>query len=220
METTAVENGADDVRDATRSPRRSAVDELIEATWVVAAQPGTVDPSVRDILEYSGLSTKALYRNFQSKDELLLLALDRGASVLVQYLEEAMDRAADPLSKVGVWIEEYVRSQTMPLSSGAKSPPWALVSGRFAAAFPEQLDSYQSRITAPLERAIESAVADGSGWSPDPSGDARLIFGYSTRAVRTHLIDKSTPSSESLSRLVDFAHRALGSGVRHEVPPA
>jgi hypothetical protein len=87
-----------------------------------------------------------------------------------------------------------------------------LLPGRFAAAFPAQLDSYQSRITAPLEQAIESAVADGSGRSPDPAGDARLIFGYSTRAVRTHLIDKSVPSPESLASLVDFAHRALSPG--------
>ncbi len=173
--------------------------------------PGNVDPSVRDILEYSGLSTKALYRNFESKDELLLLALDRGASVLVQHLEDGMATVEEPLSKIGVWIEAYVRSQTMPLSPGAQSPPWALLSGRFALTFPAQIDSYQGRIMAPLEQAIESAVADGSGWSPDPSGDARLIFGYSTRAVRTHLIDRSIPTSESLSPLIGFALRALGS---------
>jgi AcrR family transcriptional regulator len=215
MEDSAVKSSVNDVGEPTGRGRRSAVDELIEATWKVAAKPGSVDPSVRDILEYSGLSTKALYRNFQSKDELLMLALDRGASVLVEHLEDGMAKAADPLSKVGIWIEEYVRSQTMAVSPNAKSPPWALLSGRFAAAFPEQLDSYQSRITAPLERAIESAVADGSGWSPDPSGDARLIFGYSTRAVRSHLLDQSIPSSESLSQLVDFARRALSPGLPH-----
>jgi AcrR family transcriptional regulator len=213
MESTAVKSSVSDVREARRSRRGSAVDELVEATWKVAARPGNVDPSVRDILEYSGLSTKALYRNFQSKDELLILALDRCASVLVQHLEDGMAIAGDPLSKVGVWIVQYVRSQTVPLPPGAKCPPWALLSGRFAASFPEQLDRYQSRIVAPLERAIESAVADGSGWSPDPPGEARLIFGYSTRAVRTHLIDKSIPTPESLSLLVDFAHRALSSGI-------
>ncbi len=189
----------------------SDVDLLIEATWMVAAQSGNIEPSVRDILQYAGLSTKAFYRHFKSKDELLLVALDKGAAVLVDYLEHRMADKPDPMAKIASWIEGCMR-QTVNPSAARRSLPWTLGFGRIAIAFPEEFDRNQSSIMAPLQREIERAVADGTGRSPDPSRDARLIFGYTMYTVRTHFINNSVPNAAAIFHLVDFAHRALGAG--------
>ncbi len=189
----------------------SEVDLLIEATWMVAAQSGNIEPSVRDILQYAGLSTKAFYRHFKSKDELLLVALDRGAAVLVEYLEHRMAERPEPLSRIAAWIEGCMR-QTVNPSAARRSLPWTLGFGRIATAFPEEFDRNQASIMAPLQREIEGAVADGTGCSPDPARDARLIFGYTMYTVRTHFINSSVPSAEAMFHLVDFAHRSLGAG--------
>lgn len=187
---------------------------LVQATWAVAARTGSIEPSVRDILQHAGLSTKAFYRHFRSKDELLLVSLDNAALLLVEYLEHRMSAVPDPLSKVGAWIEGCMRQAVNP-SAARRSLPWSLGFGRIASLFPEQFDRNQATIMAPLQREIENAVADGSGRSPDPARDARIIFGYTMYTVRSHLINKTIPDPTAMFQLVDFSHRALGSGSKH-----
>ncbi len=182
---------------------------LISATLAVAARRGTIEPSVREILEEAGLSTKAFYRHFRSKDDLLLVTLEEGCRILAEYLEHRMSTASHPLDKVGAWIDGFVRQAVNP-SAARRTLPWTLGAGRLAAAYPEEFDQNQARVTAPLQREIAEAVNDGSGRSPDPGRDARLIYGYTMDAVRYSLINDTVPSARSVRHLIDFAHRALG----------
>jgi AcrR family transcriptional regulator len=184
------------------------VDLLIESTWAVTAQSGTVEPSVRDILENAGLSTKAFYRNFRSKDELLLAAFERGAVVLVDYLDHRMADLPDPLARIGAWVEGCMRQTVNPVAS-RRAHPWAVEFGRIAMTYPDQFNRYQARITAPLQAEIERAVDLGLCRSPDPAHDARLIFGFTMYSVRTHFINGTVPTRADLEHLVGFAHRAL-----------
>src|SRR4051794_24789532 len=63
------------------------VERLVEATYRVMRQGGTVEPRVREILLEAGLSTQVFYRHFRSKDDLLLVVLDDGRRRLAAYLE-------------------------------------------------------------------------------------------------------------------------------------
>ncbi|HEX4245223.1 MAG TPA: TetR/AcrR family transcriptional regulator [Acidimicrobiales bacterium] len=185
------------------------MDLLISATLAVAARRGTIEPSVREILEQAGLSTKAFYRHFRSKDELLLVTLEEGCRVLAEYLEHRMSTFSEPLDKVGAWIDGFVRQAVNP-SAARRTLPWTLGAGRLATVFPEQFDKNQARIMVPLHREIANAVKDGSGHSPDPTRDARLIYGYTMDTVRYSLINDTVPSTRTLRHLINFAHRALG----------
>ncbi|HEY1466443.1 MAG TPA: TetR/AcrR family transcriptional regulator, partial [Acidimicrobiales bacterium] len=185
------------------------VELLVSATLAVAARRGTIEPSVREILEQAGLSTKAFYRHFRSKDELLLVTLEEGSRVLVEYLEHQMSTFSDPLDKVGAWINGVVRQAVNP-SAARRTLPWTLGASRLATVFPEQFDKNQARIIAPLHREIANSVKDDSGQSPDPARDARLIYGYTLDTVRYNLIKDTVPSTRTLRHLVEFAHRALG----------
>ena len=77
---------------------------ILDATYRVIERTGAVDPSLRDVLRETGLSTQAFYRYFQSKDELLLLLLDDGRRRLLGYLEHRMQKEASPQGAVGAWI--------------------------------------------------------------------------------------------------------------------
>jgi len=182
---------------------------LIAATWTVAARTGSIEPSVREILQEAGLSTKAFYRHFRSKDDLLLTAFDEGTRLLVDYLEHKMSAHDDPFTAIGAWIEGYVRQVTEP-SAARRTLPWSLGIGRLAMLFPEQFDRNQAAIVAPLARQIAGAVAQGTGHSPDPERDAWLIFGYTVDTVRRHLVHDTSPDPTTVLHLVAFAHRALG----------
>lgn len=184
------------------------VGTLIAATWAVTARTGNVEPSVREILEHAGLSTKAFYRHFRSKDELLLVALDEGTRVLVDYLERRMAAAPDPKAAVGAWIDGFVWQAVNP-SAARRVRPWTLGTGRLASTFPAEFERNQRAITALLEREIARAVTDGTARSPDPSRDARLIYGYTSDTVRVHLLRDTVPDADTTAHLIAFAHRAL-----------
>ena len=190
-------------------PNRDEVEQLIDATWAVAARTGSIEPSVREILQQAGLSTKAFYRHFRSKDDLLLVAMDRGTRLLVDYLEHRVARHEDPSARITAWIDGFVRQAINPVAA-RRTLPWSLGVGRLGALFPEAFEQSQQRITAPLEREIRAVVGSGRGSSPDPTRDARIIFAYSLETIRYHLILDTVPDSATVSHLGDFAHRALG----------
>jgi len=180
---------------------------LIDATWTVAARTGSVEPSVRDILQEAGLSTKAFYRHFHSKDDLMVVAYAEGTRVLTAFLEKKIGAHTDPVARIDAWIEAYARQASPPLAR--RTLPWSLGIGRLALLFPDDFNANQAAIVALLDREITSAVAAGVATTPDPAGDAWLIFGYTVDTVRRHLLSGLAPSRPTVLRLVSFAHRAL-----------
>lgn len=181
---------------------------LVAATWAVAAQAGSIEPSVREILVEAGLSTKAFYRHFRSKDDLLLLAFDEGTRRLVEYLEHRMSASADPFVNIAEWVEGYVRQAAPPVARHVL--PWSVGIGRMAVHFPDNYRDNQAAMVEPLHREIAGAVRSGRAHSPDPERDAWIIFGYSDEALRRHLIHDTAPDRRTVDQLVTFAFRALG----------
>jgi AcrR family transcriptional regulator len=182
---------------------------LITATWTVAAQSGTFEPSVREILHEAGVSTKAFYRHFRSKDDLLLVALETASMQLAEYIESKMTSVAEPVPRIRIWIEGFVRQAIVP-SAARRTLPWALGVGQLAHMYPEQFNRSKALVIAPLEREIARADAEGTAVSPNPAKDARIIFGYTMDAIRHHLIRRTEPDSGDTEQLVDFTYRALG----------
>jgi AcrR family transcriptional regulator len=200
-----------DAPDEVDEPRTTPAEEvghLVSATWAVAARIGSFEPSVRDILQEAGMSTKAFYRHFRSKDDLLLVALEAGSQRLTDYIEGKMAAYPDPLPRIRVWIEGFVRQAAVP-SAARRTLPWTLGAVRLAAAHPEAFDRSQALVIAPLTREIARAAAEGSAHSPQPAKDARIIYGYTMDALRHHLVRGTEPGKGTARQLVDFTYRAL-----------
>ena len=185
------------------------VNLLITATWTVAAKTGSFEPSVREILQEAGVSTKAFYRHFRSKDDLLLVALETASLQLADYVESKMAVVDAPEPRIRVWIEGFVRQAIVP-SAARRTLPWTLGMGQLAHTYPDQFDHSKAVVIAPLEREITRAVAQGTAASPNPARDARIIFGYTMDAIRRHLIRGTEPDQSDIEQLVNFTYRALG----------
>jgi AcrR family transcriptional regulator len=185
------------------------VNLLITATWTVAARTGSFEPSVREILQEAGVSTKAFYRHFRSKDDLLLVALETASCQLADYIESKMAPLDAPVPRIRVWLEGFMRQAIVP-SAARRTLPWALGVGQLAHLYPDEFDHSKALVIAPLEREITEAVARGTAMSPNPARDARIIFGYTMDAIRHHLIRRTEPDSGDTEQLVDFTYRALG----------
>ncbi|HME49084.1 helix-turn-helix domain-containing protein, partial [Mycobacterium sp.] len=76
---------------------RVAADErasIIDAAYACLASPHPGPVSVAAILEAAGMSTRAFYRHFQSKDELFLAMLRRDADAVTRRLRRIADETA------------------------------------------------------------------------------------------------------------------------------
>jgi AcrR family transcriptional regulator len=198
--------------DGSHDDGTAEVDLLITATWKVAARIGSFEPSVRDILHEAGISTKAFYRHFRSKDELLLVALEAGSVRLAEYIDGQMAVSSDPLRRIATWIESFVRHSS---TSSAERRTFPLTLGvlgvsRLANVYPDQFDHSKELVMASLQREITAAVAAGTAHSPESAKDAWIIFGYTMDAIRQHRVHKTEPSADSIRQLVEFTYRALG----------
>jgi AcrR family transcriptional regulator len=204
---TAVSLG--DGSEAPGSEAPGEVEQLIAATWAVAARIANFEPSVRDILQEAGISTKAFYRHFRSKDDLLLVALETSSIRLTESIEAKMAAFDEPLPRIWVWLEGFVH-QALASSAARRTLPWTLGVSRLATVYPEHFDRSQARVLAPLEREITNAVAAGVAYSPSPARDSRIIFGYTMEALRHDLVHGLEPDMNTIRELADFTYRALG----------
>ena len=80
---------------------------IIDAAYTCLSEPHTGPIPVAAILERAGLSTRAFYRHFVSKDELFLALLRQEGDALSGRLDRiANDLAGDPVNQLTAWIEQ------------------------------------------------------------------------------------------------------------------
>jgi AcrR family transcriptional regulator len=169
------------------------MDRVVDATYRLIERTGTVDPSMRDILRETGLSTQAFYRYFQSKDELMLLVLDDGRRRLLGYLEHRMARADTGAKKVGEWIEGVLAQAADP-TAAARTRPFVANQDRLAEAFPED---HQASVDALVEQLAGALDGDRRA--------AEAIYLLSMAALHKHLTYGTRPTRTDVTSLVQFS---------------
>ena len=180
------------------------MDRVVDATYGLIERTGTVDPSMRDILRETGLSTQAFYRYFQSKDELMLLVLDDGRRRLLGYLEHRMARADTGEKKVGEWIEG-VLAQAADLTAAARTRPFVANQDRLAEAFP---DDHQASVDALVQQLAGPLDGDRRA--------AEAIYLLTMAALHKHLTYGTRPTSADVASLVQFCLGGARSIVRNK----
>ena len=182
---------------------------IVEATYGLIERTGSLDPSLRDILADTGLSTQAFYRLFRSKDELLLVLLDDGRRRLVDYLAGRMAAETLPTDKVRAWIEGVLAQASTP-KSAERTRPFLANEDRLSELFPvEQRESVDLLVDLLVQPLTDATPADGSPDAPRRDAEAiyRLVFGL----LHAHLIQRSRPSADTIGHTVRFC--MLGAGL-------
>jgi AcrR family transcriptional regulator len=210
------ETFADRAVDRTLGDRRSQyadeIHRVLETTYELIERSGNVDPSLREILAATNLSTQAFYRYFQSKDELLLLLLDDGRRRLVGSLERRMQRAATPEARVRAWIEGVV-AQASDARAAGRTKPFVADQDRLAEAFPREQQASVDLLVDLLAGAI--VALHGSANARD---DAVVVYRAAFGTLRDHLIHGTRPTAAETDHLVEFCLAGIG-GPRIEGEP-
>lgn len=193
---------------------RVAADErasIIDAAYACLASPHSGPVSVAAILEAAGMSTRAFYRHFQSKDELFLAMLKRDADAVACRLRRiAGETAGGPTAQLTAWISYF-----LSLAYDPRRRTHVMV-----------LDSDEVRVakgyrkaSAELRADREEILADilrrgrGDGTFPlaEPEVDAAAIHAVVDRAFAAPLLGLGPDQRQLVRYVVDFSLRALGS---------
>jgi AcrR family transcriptional regulator len=183
---------------------------ILDAAYRLLADTGGRSLSVTDVLDAAGLSTRALYRHFESKDALLLALYRRDTERLDARLQAAADAAPTPRAALVGWIEGTLdvvadprrRQRVLVFSSEAVTRAQGITAERHR--------SQETQAEA-LASIIAAGVADGSfPWAVLPA-DARAIRAALGEALLEQINGlAAVRPEEAAADLADFALRALG----------
>jgi len=162
------------------------------------------------ILHRAGVSTRAFYRHFESKDDLFLALLQGEGDALAARVDRVADEAVGgPADQLAAWIGEMFEMCTDP----EQRMHLAVVDSdevRTAKGY----RGTRSRSHAQRERSLTEILgrgrADGSFPLTEPGTDAAAISAVVARVLAEQPIDDPQAIEKGQDRVLDFALRAVG----------
>jgi AcrR family transcriptional regulator len=201
---------------APRARRRDKLDpdpavrrDILAAASQTLRENGVRGLSIAAVLERVELSTRAFYRHFDSKDELVSAVFLEAARAERRRLQRRMAAAATEIEAVAAWIDgrldlafdDNIKSDLRRLSLEAQSQTFASP-GLVQPAYAEMLK--------PLSEALQRGLQRGVFHHIDPVTDAEFIQGVvwasTNRQWRTGDCDRTEVREDALR----FCLRALG----------
>lgn len=85
---------------------------IIEKTAPIFNQKGYAGTSISDLTEATGLTKGSIYGNFSNKDEVALSAFDHNYGLIKATIRHELDKVADPLDKLRVWLRVFSEIET------------------------------------------------------------------------------------------------------------
>lgn len=183
--------------------------KIMQAAYQVLAASDGAAISIAQILAAAGLSTRAFYRHFESKDGLLLAMFRRDADRVLAQLQAEAAAAPSAAEALRVWIDGMLQ-----LSADPRRRQRALVldSGEVTRAkgYHAERDRYEAAENAALAQILHRGHRDGSFPRAQPASDAAFIRAALHQAVNEQLSQSAAVGAQEAAQAVlDFALRAL-----------
>jgi AcrR family transcriptional regulator len=185
---------------------------LLEAARSVLRVRGVSGMTVRDVLAQANLGTRAFYRHFASKDELVLAMFTRVAAEEAERLKRRMAPATDPRAAVIAWIDgrldlafdRRIAANLQYLSTEAQLRRRET---------PAELQLAFDMMLAPLIEQLRIGRERGLFAEVNPEPDARSIHDVVWGVVEAHWSGFPQRKRETRDRVVRFCLLAIGASV-------
>jgi AcrR family transcriptional regulator len=180
--------------------------EILAAASTALREKGVRGLSVTTVLERANLSTRAFYRHFDSKEELVAAVFLETARVEKRRLRRRMATATTEIEAVTAWIDgrldlafdDSIGSDLRRLSLEAQSQSPGLVQPAYA------------ETLKPLTDALERGLRDGVFHHIDPVTDAQFIHGVVWAGINQQWATGDCDRSDLRERILCFCLRGLG----------
>src|SRR5271166_5955415 len=191
------------------SPDPTVRREILAAASTILREHGVQGLSIAAVLERAGLSTRAFYRHFGSKDELVAAVFLETARVEKRRLRRRMASATTEVEAVAVWIDgrldlafdDNIGSDLRRLSLEAQSQTLAS-RGLVQPAYAEMLK--------PLSEALQRGLRGGVFHHINPVIDAEFIHGVVWAGIDQQWATGECNRDHLRQRILRFCLRGLG----------
>jgi AcrR family transcriptional regulator len=198
---------------ATRRRSKLAPDPDVRRTILTAASKSVREQGVRGlsiatVLDRAQLSTRAFYRHFESKDELVAAVFLDMARVEMLRLRRKMTMAATAAEAVAVWIDgrldlafdDNLKSDMRHLSLEAQSQMFAS---------PELIQPAYAQILEPLIEQLQRGLQHGEFRDIDPVAAAQFIQGVVWAGTERQWATGDCQRADVRERTLRFCLRGL-----------
>ena len=191
------------------SPDPAVRGEILAAASTTLRELGVRGFNVAAVLERANLSTRAFYRHFDSKDELVAAVFLESARAEKRRLQRRMSAAATEIEAVAAWIDarldlafdDNIRSDLRRLSLEAQSQTFASPS-LIQPAYAEMLKPLSQALARGLQRKLFHRI--------DPVADAQFIHGVVWAGIDHEWEAGDSDRNDLRQRVVRFCLRGLG----------
>jgi len=191
------------------SPDPTVRREILAAASITLREQGVRGLSIAAVLERATLSTRAFYRHFDSKDELIAAVFLEGARAEKRRLRRRMAAAITEIDAVAAWIDgrldlafdDGIRSDLRRLSLEAQSQMLAS---------PDLVQPAYAELLEPLTEALERGLRSGMFRDIDPVTDAQFIHGVVWAGIDRQWTTGACDRNEVRERILRFCLRGLG----------
>jgi AcrR family transcriptional regulator len=181
---------------------------ILAAAAEVVRTEGVQALSIARVLSRTQLGTRAFYRHFESKDQLVSSVFLEMARAEVVRLEQRMSDS-DPVRAVAAWIDgrldlafnQQIRSDLRQMSLEAQNQ---------MVAAPELVAPAYREILRPLVEQLAHGKDLGLFAGVDPDGEALSIHGVVWTNIERHWGIAQRDPAEIRSRVMSFCLRGLG----------
>jgi AcrR family transcriptional regulator len=191
------------------SPDPTVRREILAAASTTLREQGVRGLSIAAVLERAALSTRAFYRHFDSKDELVAAVFLEAARAEKRRLRRRMASATTAADAVAAWIDarldlafdDSIRSDLRRMSLEAQSQMFASP-GLVQPAYAELLE--------PLTEALQRGLRHNEFHHIDPQTDARFIHGVVWASTERQWTSGDRDRDDVRERILRFCLRGLG----------
>lgn len=183
--------------------------QILSAASETLRENGVRGLSVATVLERAALGTRAFYRHFASKDELVAAVFLEASRLEKQRLQHRMSAAATDIEAVVAWIDgrldlafdESVGSDLRRLSLEAQSQ---------TITSPSLVQPAYAEMLEPLTETLRRGLESGAFQNIDPITDAQFIHGVVWAAIDRHWATGAGDRNEIRQQIVRFVLGGLG----------
>jgi AcrR family transcriptional regulator len=185
------------------------LDLLIGAAQRIVKRDGIAGITIREVLAEAQLATRAFYRHFSSRDELIAALFTQGAQREAERLLGRMKDAKGPLDGVIAWIDARL-DHAFDRRVAASLRDLALEAQVRRSQMPAELESSLDLILVPLIEQLRLGSELGIFSGIDPKRDAYAIHDVTMAIIERKWSGFSLRRSETRQFVLRFCLRALG----------
>ena len=182
---------------------------IVDAASKSVREQGVRGLSVAAVLERARLSTRAFYRHFDSKDQLVAAVFLEMTRTEVLRLRAKMSHATDPVEAVAAWIDgrldlafdEDIKAQLRQVSLEAQSKVFSS---------PDMVAPAYGAILEPLVEQLQRGLELGVFKDIIPATAAKSIHGVVWAGTQRQWAVNHWDSKDVRDRAVRFCLRGLG----------